>query len=146
MNSLLLRWRVLSRLAAGLLLQLLSPVPTSFAAAPSSDWLVDPAPFVSKVTPSADGREVELNNGLVRRVLRLKPNAATVDFDNLMTGESLLRAVRPEARVELDGTPYNVGGLTGQPVHNYLDAAWLDKLEAEQIGRASCRERVSSPV
>ena len=132
MNSffLPLRSRGLRTFASCLLLQLLGPVSTSFAA-PASDWLVDGAPFVAKVTPSADGREVELNNGLVRRVLRLKPDAATVGFDNLMTGESLLRSVRPEARVELDGTPYNVGGLTGQPVHNYLDAAWLDKLEAE---------------
>ena len=133
MNSLLLPhyWRLLPVLAAGVLLQLLSRVPASFAAAPASDWLIDPAPFVARITPSADGREVELNNGLVRRVLRLKPNAATVGFDNLMTGESLLRSVRPEACVELDGTRYDVGGLVGQPIHNYLNAAWVETLEAD---------------
>ena len=65
---------------------------------------------------SADGREVVLDNGLVRRVIRLAPNAATVAFENLMTGESIIRAVRPEASVVLDGVRYEVGGLRGQPI------------------------------
>jgi hypothetical protein len=96
-----------------------------------ADWLIDPAPYVARATPSADGREVELNNGLVRRVIRLAPNAATVAYDNLMTGETILRSVRPEAQVELDGVKFAVGGLTGQPVHNYLDAAWVEQLKAD---------------
>ena len=103
--------------------------PAAFAA--QTDWLLEPAPFKAQVTPSADGREVTLDNGLVRRVIRLAPNAATVAYDNLMTGESVIRSVRPEAQVQLDGVKYDVGGLVGQPVHNYLDAAWLDKLQAE---------------
>jgi hypothetical protein len=94
----------------------------------AGDWLVHPEAFIASVTPSADGRQVELANGLVRRVIRLRPNAATVAFDNLMTGESLLRAVRAEGRVELDGAEFEVGGLAGQPIGNYLSAAWLDQL------------------
>jgi hypothetical protein len=118
------------------------------ASSPAADWLLNPAPFVAKVIPGADGREVELNNGLLRRVLRLQPDAATVAFDNLMTGASLLRSVRPEARVELDGTRCNVGGLVGQPVHNYLDPAWLEHLKADagafrfsghRVGRTEAR-------
>lgn len=95
------------------------------------DWLLDPSPYQARVTPSADGREVVLDNGLVRRVIRLAPNAATIAYDNRVTGESIIRSVRPEARVELDGVAYDVGGLGGQPVHNYLDAAWVDTLSAE---------------
>ncbi len=78
-------------------------------AAGAVDWLLNPAPFVARVTRSVDGKEVELSNGLVRRVIRLQPNAATVALDNLMTGAPLLRAVRPEARVELDGVKCDVG-------------------------------------
>ena len=109
---------------------------TLAAAAPAPlagkpDWLIDPAPYRAHVTPSSDGREVTLDNGLVRRVLRLAPGAATIAYDNLMTGESILRSVRPEARLELDGVNYDVGGLVGQPIHNYLDAAWVDTLQAE---------------
>jgi hypothetical protein len=97
----------------------------------SADWLLDGSAYKAQVAASADGREVSLDNGLVRRVFRLAPNAATVSFENLMTGESFLRAVRPEALVELDGTKYDVGGLGGQPVQNFLKPAWIDKLEAK---------------
>lgn len=94
----------------------------------ASDWLIDPKPFPAKVTRSADGREVELSNGLVRRVLRLEPNAATVAFDDLMTGESILRSVRPEMHLRIDGKECDVGGLAGQPIHNFLEPKWLDGL------------------
>ena len=73
--------------------------------------------------------QVRPENGLVRRVIRLAPNAATVAYENLMTGESVIRAVRPKASVELDGVKYDVGGLIGQPVQNYLDAAWVEQLK-----------------
>src|SRR5579862_9191739 len=67
------------------------------APAPSmkTDWMIEPSGFLAKVTRSADGREVSLSNGLLRRTFRISPNAATVALDNLMTGESELRAVRP---------------------------------------------------
>jgi hypothetical protein len=96
-----------------------------------NDWLINPSPYRAQVTTGADGREVILDNGLVRRVIRLAPNAATIAYENLMTGESIIRSVRPEVRIELDGVAYAVGGLTGQPIHNYLDAAWVDQLKAE---------------
>ena len=94
------------------------------------DWLLDPTPFRAQVTASTDGREVALENGLVRRVFRLAPNAATTSFENLMTGESIIRGVRPEAQLELDGAKYEVGGLGGQPVHNFLQPDWIDGFEA----------------
>jgi hypothetical protein len=97
----------------------------------AGDWLINPASFEARITPSADGREVELANGLIRRVIRLRPDAATVAFDDLMTGQSLLRSVRPEVQVELDGRKFDVGGLVGQPIHNYLSASWIDNLTAE---------------
>ena len=106
---------------------LLSPLGL-FAA---GDWLIDPTPFKASVTLSADGGQVELANGLIRRVIRLRPDAATVAFDNLMTGQSLLRSARAEAQVKLDGKEFDVGGLVGQPIHNYLSPAWLDDLKAE---------------
>ena len=66
------------------------------ASNPSGDWLIDPSPFKARVSVSKDGRQVELNNGLLRRVIRLQPNAATVALDGLASGESLLRGVKPE--------------------------------------------------
>jgi hypothetical protein len=57
------------------------------------DWLVDDIDKKVTIAESADSREIVMDNGLIRRVFRLGPNVATVAFDNLMTGESMLRAV-----------------------------------------------------
>ena len=109
----------------------------SFSAGPSrafgseTDWLLDGHPFAAKVRIGPGERELELANGLVRRVIRLKPGAATISFDNLMTSASLLRSVRPEAALELNGKKFNVGGLKGQPIHNYLDPKWLEAMEQD---------------
>lgn len=123
---------------SGTLFALLALLSTStLPAAPASpidgartDWLIDSKPFKAACKASADGREIELNNGLVKRLFRVQPNAATVAFEDEMRGEPIIRAVRPEARVELDGVKYDIGGLSGQPFQNYLDAAWVDTLKA----------------
>src|SRR5690606_31888621 len=73
-----------------------------------------------------------LSNGLIRRTWRVHPNGACVEFDNLMTGEAMLRSVRPEARVTIDGVRYDVGGLVGQPNHAYLTDEWRAGLEANE--------------
>jgi hypothetical protein len=97
----------------------------------ATDWLIDPKPFSATISQASGGNEVELNNGLVRRVLQLQPNTATVRLDNLTTGESLLRSGRAEARVTLNGKTFDIGGLVGQPIHNYLDPKWLGQMSAE---------------
>lgn len=100
-------------------------------APPVADYLIDDAPFVARAGRSADGRELLLDNGLVRRTWRLAPNGACVGYDNLMNAQAMLRSVRPEARVTIDGVAYDVGGLTGQPNHAFLTDAWLDEMEAD---------------
>ena len=102
----------------------------------AADWLIDPSPFRATIMTNAAKNEIVLENGLVRRVFKLSPDAATVAFDNVMTGDSILRSVRPEAQVELDGKKFDVGGLAGQPVQNYLDPAWLAANES-RAGRVS---------
>lgn len=100
-------------------------------AAETPDWLVAPATFQARVTTSADKQQIELSNGLIRRVIRLQPNAATVALDNLVTGESLLRGVKPEAIVELDGRRYDVGGLKGQQNYAFLRPEEIAQLHAD---------------
>ncbi len=101
------------------------------AAAPLNDWLIDSTPFKARVIKSQDGREVELNNGLLRRVIRIDPNAATVALDNLVSGESLLRGVKPEAVVEIDGKRFDIGGLKGQRNYAFLRPEWIGELRAD---------------
>ena len=102
---------------------------TVLAAAP--DWLLDPTSYKAKVAQDAGTGDIVLDNGLVRRTIRTRNGCATIALDNLMTGEAMLRSVRPEAEVVLDGMKLPVGGLAGQPVHNYLDPQWLEKMTAQ---------------
>lgn len=100
-------------------------VPGSFAQQSSPDWLIDGSSYKAIITKSPEKNEISLSNGLVRRVFKLQPNCATVALDNLMTNQSELRAVRPEALVVINGREYPVGGLSGQPVNNYLSESFL---------------------
>ncbi len=92
------------------------------------DWLLDPAPYKAAVYQSDAG--LVLSNGLVSRTLRVA-EGTTVGLENLMTGESLLRAVRPEAAITVDGKEREIGGLSGQPDLAYLTPDWLAKMKGE---------------
>ena len=96
---------------------------------PENDWLLFARPYPARVNLSEDGREVTLENGLVRRVFLIEPTVACIALDDQMTGASLLRSVRPEARVVLDGVEYAIGGLSGQPNQAFLLQPWLDEMQ-----------------
>ncbi len=93
------------------------------------DWLIDGSTFNAEVKISENGKRLELTNGLLCRTFLIEPNAATIAFDNLMTNQSELRAVRPEALLIIDGKEYPVGGLSGQPVSNFLSEEFLDNMQ-----------------
>lgn len=93
-----------------------------------SDWLVKPVTEKAAVYKSADERDIILYNGLVKRTFRLQPNLVCTDYKNMSNGQQLLRAVKPEAQVTIDGTAYNIGGLYGQTENAYLRPEWLNKL------------------
>ncbi len=96
-----------------------------------ADWLIESTPYKAQVYRTNNSNEIVLNNGLVQRTFRVAPNGATVGLDNLVTGESLLRGVKPEAVVTIDGKRYDVGGLTGQPNYAYLKPQWLNAMKAD---------------
>jgi hypothetical protein len=93
------------------------------------DWLIQASPTEpAGIYRTGDSKQIVLDNGLVRRSLRFAPNAATVSFDDLRNGASLLRAVKPEALVTVDGKEWKVGGLLGQVNQAYLPQAEIDHL------------------
>ncbi|MCL5744128.1 MAG: alpha-galactosidase, partial [Acidobacteria bacterium] len=96
-----------------------------------ADWLVAKTAVATAVHRGPHPNDIELSNGLIRRQWRLAPNAATVAFDNLTNRQALIRAVKPEAVIEIDGCKYAVGGLQGQPEHGYLRREWLDQMTAD---------------
>jgi hypothetical protein len=98
---------------------------------PRPDWLIAPASYKAQVKDDLSRHEIILTNGLISRTFRTSPNAATIDFQNLMTGESILRGVKPEAAIELDGRPFDAGGLIGQEEYAYLLPEWLESMSAD---------------
>lgn len=119
------------------------------------DWLLHPIAQRAKVSGSKEAGQIILENGLIRRVLKLEPNAATCGFDNLMTGESILRGVKPEAIVEINGQTFNVGGLLGQPDYAYLKPQWLEHMTRDpsafsfqsfEIGKTAARFQWKPPA
>lgn len=94
---------------------------------PTVDWLVKPVEQRASIYRTEDGY-LALSNGLITRMFSVNRGGATIALDNLVTGESLLRSVSPEAIVWIDGHEINVGGLVGQPIHNFLDPNWVDQM------------------
>lgn len=96
----------------------------------TDDWLISSRPYRSDIIQSNDKKELIIQNGLVKRVFRLAPNVACYDYTNLVTGQQLIRAVVPEASIQLNGEWYHIGGLNGQKEKAYFLPAWLDDLTA----------------
>lgn len=109
----------------------LSVLDRSITTPPPSDYLIDPSFAIAKAYRDEKSRSLILDNGLVRRTFRIAPNGACVAFDNLMTGQAILRSVRPEALVTIDGQEYEIGGLSDPPNHAYLTEEWLKELQSK---------------
>ena len=109
----------------------LPPLTNEAREAVEADWLVTPVKRATTIYRGEGPNEIVMTNGLIRRTWRLQPNAATVAFDNLMTRASIIRGVKPEAIVQLDGKSYDVGGLIGQEEYAYLRPEWLDAMKSD---------------
>lgn len=120
--------------------------PTETSARPNVDFLIDSTPFTANASRSSDNREIILDNGLIRRTWRTDPNGACIAFDNLMTGQSMLRSVHPESKVTIDGKAFDVGGLKGQPNHAFLTPDWLDEMSADKDAMRLVGVQVGKPV
>ncbi len=90
------------------------------------DWLVKKVDLPAGIFKGENNKEIIISNGLISRTFRIVPNCATVDFVNLVNGETLIRGVRPEALITLNGKEYQIGGLDGQIEYGYLKREWLD--------------------
>ncbi|ETZ23733.1 alpha-galactosidase [Pedobacter sp. V48] len=94
------------------------------------DWLLNSASYKAAIYKS--DKDVILENGLTKRVFRITPNVACIDYVNLINGRQLLRSVKAEARLTINGKDYEVGGLKGQKENAYLLPEWLDGFTADK--------------
>lgn len=97
-----------------------------------NDWLINSEGYLAAITASKSGKEITLSNGLLKRVFRIQPNVACVSYENLSNNQQLLRAIKPEAELTIDGKKINVGGLYGQKEHAYLMPDWIDVFKANE--------------
>lgn len=118
--SLILLWCLVFQLNAQ------SPGLSRYDKLATVDWLV--TPISQKAEVITEGKNIILYNGLVKRVFRIEPNVACIDYKNLSNGQQLLRGVKPEARITVNDKEYSVGGLIGQKENAYLLPEWLDKM------------------
>ncbi|MFC0772959.1 LamG-like jellyroll fold domain-containing protein [Terrimonas alba] len=99
------------------------------------DWLINKVNTAVQalLQPGADGLTAKLllTNGLISREFYIADNLACVSFKNHLDDAEFLRAIKPEARVMIDSTWYNVGGLSGQPEKSYLLEGWYKDMMAE---------------
>jgi len=96
----------------------------------AADWLVAPVNSKAEMWRSNDGKQIILYNGLLKRTFTITPNLACIDFTNVKTGQQLVRAIKEEARIAINGKKYFVGGLNGQQEKAYLLPEWVDQLTA----------------
>jgi hypothetical protein len=99
---------------------------------PVNDWLVSPVLQKAGVYRTADNKNIVLDNGLVKRAFRTQPNLVCIDYKNQSNGQQLLRAIKPEAKISIDGKEYNIGGLHGQTENAYLLPEWLDHFTSSE--------------
>ena len=66
---------------------------------------------------------------MLKRSFFVGENIACFDFQNLSNDQQLLRAIKPEARVKINGKEYNIGGLKGQKELAYLQTPILANLK-----------------
>ena len=98
----------------------------------TSDWLINNKAYVASVKKSENGKDIILSNGLLKRVFRIQPNIACISYQNLSSNQQLLRDVKPEAALIIDGKKFNIGGLFGQKEHAYLLPEWIDSFTANE--------------
>ena len=94
------------------------------------DWLINEVDQKAELHESKlRGKKlIVLKNGLVNRSFIIDPNVACVQYRNLRTGESILRGVKPEAIVTINGNTYEVGGLKGQVEYAYINRETVESL------------------
>lgn len=99
-----------------------------------TDWLVKPVNEKAGIYTGNNGKNIILYNGLVKREFRITPDVACIDYKNMINGQQLIRSVKPEARINFNGTDYNIGGLYGQKENAYLLPEFVDDLQPAKSG------------
>src|SRR5690242_12773963 len=67
----------------------------------NADWLLGKVDHISSVFKSENGKDLIITNGLISREFRVQPYFACFSFRNLMTPKEMIRAIQPEAQIDI---------------------------------------------
>ncbi|BCU78050.1 LamG domain-containing protein [Luteolibacter sp. LG18] len=114
----------------------LQSVPAFIEKPTGTDWLISPPdqPSSLQIRPAQDGRsaQVLLTNGIVNRTFLIADGSlGCIGMRRVDRDIEFIRAVKPEARICLDGNWIEIGGLTGAPDQAFLSPSWLPMLHAK---------------
>ncbi|WP_316838517.1 LamG-like jellyroll fold domain-containing protein [Pedobacter gandavensis] len=116
----------------------------------SKDWLLEkvtsPVQLLMQKNAGQLSAKLLLTNGLLSREFYIAENLACVGFKNESNDAQFLRAIKPEARIMLDSTWYDIGGLSGQAEKSYLMESWYPDLIAEPAAFRFTGIEVTKPV
>ena len=105
-------------------------LPQKPASVSGPDWLLDGSAYKAGVYQGQSPKDLVISNGLVERTFRISPSLACYSFRNLITGQEMIRAVKPEAMLTIGGNIVEAGGLSGQFEYGYLKTEWLNSFTA----------------
>jgi len=94
------------------------------------DWLINASPFRAQLREV--GRQIVLENGLIRLKIQQDP-LALVGFEQLASGQQLLRAAASLGEFVIDGEVERVGGLVDQPNRAFLLPEWLEQMPRDPL-------------
>jgi hypothetical protein len=99
------------------------------------DWLITPPSLKSNVQFEADAdrqsARIMLANGLVSRTFLVKDgNLGCIGMRRSDKDIEFVRAIKPEARINIDGTWHEIGGLKGAPDKAFLTPEWLERFSS----------------
>ncbi|MBX3120483.1 MAG: hypothetical protein KF784_15600 [Fimbriimonadaceae bacterium] len=135
--SLIVAGLAMMALGGSMMGESIQSLPASQMKASKDDWLLGQGDNVTRVFHDREQNSLILANGLVARRFFTHPTGlGTFSIENLVSQETLVRAVRPEALLTLNGTEYTIGGYSGQPDSGYFLLDWL-KLMTPNPSRAN---------
>ncbi|MEO5716817.1 MAG: LamG domain-containing protein [Luteolibacter sp.] len=102
----------------------------------TADWLIapptEPTSIQLRVDENKQSAQVLITNGLVSRTFHITDNnIGCISLRRIDKDIEFVRAIKPEARICLDGNWLEVGGLTGAPDQAFLTPAWLPLLHSK---------------
>ncbi|HEX6811786.1 MAG TPA: alpha-galactosidase [Planctomycetota bacterium] len=107
------------------------------AAQSPPDWLLDPVPYRARIELDANDRELVLDNGLLRLVVRLDKGPSLVSLEQRTARQQLLRAAAPLGAFVLNGVEVPVGGALPQPNRAFLLPEWIEALQPDPAAFAA---------